>query len=237
MNPKYSIIVGVYNQLGSLPMLLDSLKNQTFRDFEVHFCDDGSDDGSVEFLKSEAASAGVPHYVHVQENKGMRLAKNLNQGVVAAKGDYCLFVMADSFLETDYLEILNDYVGPNHLVCGMRLQVDSIDGKLQGVDIDWRVKKGVVPEQAAVVLSMPWLCLTGNGLTVPTDALHATGGWDEALEGYGGEDNELVARLYFQGYLCWSVPDLHLYHVWHKSKETNMASAEHVISKIEEYAR
>jgi len=233
--PKFSIIVGVYNQLGTLPGLVDSLQRQTFKDFEVHFCDDGSDDGSREYLEGNQAW-GFQSYVHVQEHKGMRLAKNLNQGVVAAQGEYCLFVMADSLLETDYLEILQEYVRPNNLVCGVRVQLDSIDGKLEGVDIDWRVKKGVVPEVPSVVLSMPWLCLTGNGLTIPTDALHATGGWDEQLEGYGGEDNEIVARFYFQGFLCWSVPDLRLYHMWHKSQETNPASAEHTINKIESYA-
>lgn len=240
--PKFSIIVGVYNQRETLPMLIDSLKAQSFKDFEVHFCDDGSTDGSAELASAECASmnqkwTGGRWYLHQQEHKGMRLARNLNQGVAAATGEYCVFVMADSMLEEDYLETLKEYAQPDRIVCGLRIQIDKIDGKIEGVDLDWRVKKGVIPEFPAAIISMPWLCLTGNGLTIPTAAMRAYGAWDESLEGYGGEDNEIIARMYYRGLICWSVPDLRLYHRWHKSQEPNQASVDYTIKKLEAYAR
>lgn len=231
--PKFSIIVGVYNQRETLPDLIRSIKAQTFTDFEVHFCDDGSDDGSLELARE--LSLGFPVEFHRQEHRGMRLARNLNQGIRAARGEYCLLVMADSMLETDYLEILAQYALPDRIVCGVRVQLDTIGGKPQGVDIDWRMKKGVIPEVPAAIISMPWLCLTGNGLTLPTAALRELGPMNEQLEGYGGEDNEIVARFFYAGYICYSVPDLRLYHHWHKSQESNPASAELVLDLIESY--
>lgn len=237
--PRFSIIVGIYNQAETLPALFDSLDRQTFQDFEVHLCDDGSDDPHVAELCDEYVArrgrSGRAFY-HRQEHKGMRLAKNLNQGIKAAQGEYCVFVMADSMLELDYLELLEQWVASDRIVCGIRVQIAKIGDKMEGVDIDWRVKKHAVPEIASVIAEHPWQALTGNGLTIPTDALRLYGPWCEELEGYGGEDNEIVARLYYKGYLCWSVPELRLYHFWHKSKESLPENAHIVHDKIQQYA-
>lgn len=235
--PKFSIIVGIYNQSATLPALIASLNKQNTRDFEVHFCDDGSDDADVKAILESLVAADIPWHYHRQEHKGMRLSKNLNQGIRAARGEYCLFVMADSMLEQDYLEILDEYAAEDRIVCGIRIQLAEIDGKLQGVDMDWRVKKNVVPQFPSVIIEMPWLCLTGNGLAIPTAAMRQYGGWWEKIEGYGGDDNEIIARLYFKGFLCWSVPDLRLYHFWHKSSESNWKNSSLVLDKIAEYER
>lgn len=238
--PKYSIIVGVYNQAATLPALFSSLRKQDFMDYEVHFCDDGSDDNSGDLIREFMLDPvlerfGIEVFYHRQEHKGMRLAKNLNQGIKEAKGEYCFFVMGDSMLEMDYLKVLNEYVAADRLVCGIRVQLDTIAGQLEGVDIDWRVKKNVIPEFSTVVISMPWLCLTGNGLTIPTAGLRELGGWCEEIEDYGGDDNEIVARFFFKGYMCWSVPELRLYHHWHKSRESNALNNELVAGKILQY--
>lgn len=231
MNPKYSIIVGVYNHRKTLPMLIDSLYKQSFKDFEVHFCDDGSDDGTKEFLEDFCGQTQQFAY-HRQEHKGMRLAKNINQGINASKGDYCVFVMGDSFLEEDYLEILNGWVRPDRMICGIRIQLDTIKDKLVGVDMDWRVKKLLVPEVPVVAIASPWRVFTGNGLTIPREAFLTHGNWWESVEGYGGEDNEIVARLFHKGYVPYSVPDLRLYHHWHKAQLTATGNKSKVANKI-----
>ena len=235
MNPKYSIIVGVYNQEKTLPLLIESIMKQTERSFDVHFCDDGSTDDSRALIEGVIASGAFPAYYHRQEHKGMRLARNINQGINAALGEYCVFVMADSMLEQDYLEILNGYVAEHRIVCGIRIQLDTVKGELIAVDMDWRMKKGLVPEFPSVSIAAPWMCLTGNGLTIPTQAFRDYGAWDEKLEGYGGEDNDIVARLFYKGFECWSVPDLRLYHHWHKSKEPNQASTERFMRNLMKY--
>lgn len=236
--PRFSIIVGVYNQAATLPGLIQSIIKQSLPDFEVHFCDDGSTDESGEIIQSFISQAPSGRYFyHRQDHKGMRLARNLNQGIKAARGEYCLLVMADSMLELDYLEILSEYVAPDRVVCGIRIQLAEVAGKLEGVDIDWRVKKNVVPQMASVVMGMPWLSLTGNGLTIPTEAFRLYGGLLEELEGYGGEDNEIIARLFFKGYLMWSVPDLRLYHHWHRSQESTDRNSSIVLDRIAQYER
>lgn len=221
--PKFSIIIGVYNQAENLPKLFEALRLQTYRDFEVHFCDDGSDDESAELIREAcekeniyAGRSEVPrawHY-HRQDHKGYRLAKNLNQGIKAAAGEYVLVIMADSFPDTDYLDTLARYVAPHRVVCGIRIQVH--EGV--GVDVDFRLKKDLIPQENSIVMTRPWNALTGNGIAYPAAALREHGAYNEKIEGYGGEDTELLARLFFKGYIMWSVVDLRLFHNWHKSK-------------------
>ena len=48
--PYFSILVPVYNMAGKMDICLDSIKAQTFTDYEVVFVDDGSTDGSYDML-------------------------------------------------------------------------------------------------------------------------------------------------------------------------------------------
>lgn len=52
MNPKVSIIIPTYQSLGFLPQLVASLKCQVFQDWQALFVDDGSEDGTIDFLKN-----------------------------------------------------------------------------------------------------------------------------------------------------------------------------------------
>lgn len=227
---QFSIITGTYNQKEHLAKLFESLSNQTYKDLEWIVCDDGSTDGTGEYIKSLKADFPIK-YVS-QKNKGARLAKNLNNGIKLAEGLYCVFVMGDSYLELNYLENLVELVGPDFLVCGIRMQVDG--GKL--VDVDWRLKKGLVPSDTMLMVKNPHDFLTGNGLTVPLKAFYEHGLWDESFGGYGGEDVEIIARLYFNGYLCWSSPALALYHHWHKSN-MGLENIKLLNSKLTRYAK
>lgn len=242
MNPKFSIIIGVYNHAKYLPGLFVALETQTFKDFEVHFCDDGSTDETMELIEKFIYSwkglgfQGV--YYHRQSHQGMRLSKNLNQGVKAAKGEYCLFIMGDSMPEMDYLEILSEWVRESRMICGIRVQIDEIGGKIEGVDMDWRLKKHAIPAVNSVVLGQAWSMLTGNGLTIPTKALREHGGWCEEIEGYGGDDNELIGRMYLKAILVpWSIVDLRLYHHWHKDTLSNQKNIDIAARLIQSYAR
>lgn len=47
---KFSLIVGLYNHKKYLRKLIESLENQTYKNFEVIFVDDGSNDGTKEYF-------------------------------------------------------------------------------------------------------------------------------------------------------------------------------------------
>ncbi|MCR5752211.1 MAG: glycosyltransferase [Kiritimatiellae bacterium] len=103
---KASIIIPVCNGETYLRQCLDSIANQTMKDFEVVCVNDGSTDASGAIL-SEYASKDARFRVHSQQNAGVGVARN--RGLEISKGEYVLFVDADDELcEADALERLVD---------------------------------------------------------------------------------------------------------------------------------
>ncbi|MBR5100846.1 MAG: glycosyltransferase family 2 protein [Bacteroidales bacterium] len=99
---RFSIIMPVYNAAKTLAESLESIRRQTFRDFELIFVEDGSTDDSVEMLERFATSADFPcHIVSQLQNQGVAAARN--RGVAAACGEYLAFVDADDRIEPQAL--------------------------------------------------------------------------------------------------------------------------------------
>ena len=96
--PELSFIIPVYNAEEYLPAALDSLKRQTFPDWEAILVDDGSPDGSGA-LCDAAAQADPRFRVIHQKNAGVGAARNA--GLDAAKGTYVHFLDADDSLEPE----------------------------------------------------------------------------------------------------------------------------------------
>lgn len=101
---KLSIIVPVYNVKPFLPACLDSLVNQTIRDYEVILIDDGSTDGSAEIVRDYASR--YPELVRILrvDNGGQGRARNF--GIDMARGEYLGFVDSDDWVEPDMYEKL-----------------------------------------------------------------------------------------------------------------------------------
>lgn len=101
--PKISLIIPVYNSEKYLKKALDSVLNQTFKDFEIIAINDGSTDSSLDILKNYEKRFKNFTIIN-QTNKGVGIAKNV--GIKAAKGDYIVFLDSDDFISCDYLEVL-----------------------------------------------------------------------------------------------------------------------------------
>ncbi len=99
----FSIIIPVYNVAPYLKECLDSIINQTFKDFEVICVNDGSTDNSLEIL-NEYAQKDDRIKVYSQENQGSGVARNY--GLDMAKGKYIAFVDPDDWIELNHLETL-----------------------------------------------------------------------------------------------------------------------------------
>lgn len=90
-----SIIIPTLNEQNHLPILLNQLRKQTFKDFEIIIADAGSKDKTREIAKSfgcKIVRGGLP-------------AKGRNEGAKMAKGDLLFFMDADNiFFGEDFLE-------------------------------------------------------------------------------------------------------------------------------------
>ena len=97
-----SIIIPFYNTEKYIRECLDSIKNQTFSDYECLMIDDGSTDNSRKIAEEYLND---PRFkILGDKHIGFPLSKNL--GLDNAKGDYITFIDSDDFIEKDYLSIL-----------------------------------------------------------------------------------------------------------------------------------
>ena len=111
--PKFSIIIPVYNVEEYLEECLESIINQSFKDFEVICVNDGSTDNSLEILQKYAEN-DERFKVLNQENQGQGVARN--NALNIANGEYILFVDPDDFIELNMLEVFNE-----------RLDIQNVD--------------------------------------------------------------------------------------------------------------
>lgn len=91
---KVSFILPIYNVEKYLGECVESLLQQTYRDFEVVLVDDGSPDNSPALCDAYAEKDSRVRVVHKQ-NGGLSDARNA--GLAVAKGDYVIFVDSDDF--------------------------------------------------------------------------------------------------------------------------------------------
>lgn len=98
-----SVIVPLYNVENVLHYCIDSILNQTYKDFELILVDDGSTDKSGKICDEYADQDSRIRVFH-KENGGVSSARNV--GIDNAKGEYICFVDSDDFVCAVYLEEL-----------------------------------------------------------------------------------------------------------------------------------
>ena len=107
---KISFIVPVYKVEAYLRQCVESLTHQTYRDIEIILVDDGSSDGSPQLCDTLASEDSRIKVIH-KENGGLSDARNA--GLLAATGEYVVFVDGDDFwLDNNALQQLVDVVKP-----------------------------------------------------------------------------------------------------------------------------
>ena len=99
-NLKVTILMSVYNGEKYLRKAVDSILNQTFKDFEFLIINDGSTDKTAEILQSYRD----PRIKIVNNQKNMGLTKSLSRGLGIAKGDYIARMDADDISMPERLE-------------------------------------------------------------------------------------------------------------------------------------
>lgn len=101
--PHISIIVPVYNTERYLSRCIDSILEQSFRDFELLLIDDGSKDGSGVICDEYAAKDRRVKVFH-QANQGVSVARNV--GIENAKGEWIYFPDSDDVIMPGALEMM-----------------------------------------------------------------------------------------------------------------------------------
>lgn len=101
--PKISIVAPVYGVEKYIDQFLESIRRQTFRDFEIILVDDGSKDNCPSILDVFSKEDDRYHVIH-QSNRGVAVARNT--GLCQILGEYVYIVDSDDWLEPTALEVL-----------------------------------------------------------------------------------------------------------------------------------
>ena len=118
---KASIIIGFYNKIELLRKILEALRLQTLQDFEVVIADDGSKPEVVQAIEELQAASPFP-IVHVwHEDQGWRKNIILNKAVMAAHGEYLLFIDGDCIPEPHFVEEHVTEGRPGMVLSGRRI--------------------------------------------------------------------------------------------------------------------
>ena len=101
-DPLVSIVIPNWNGKHFLEECLESLKHQTFKDFETILVDNGSTDRSVEFVSERYGD-----FVRLlQHSKNLGVAAGNNTGIRSSRGRFVIFLNNDTVAQPDWLEKL-----------------------------------------------------------------------------------------------------------------------------------
>ncbi len=106
MHPLISVIIPTFNRLGLLKQTVASVRSQTFKDYELIIVDDGSVDGTSEWLET----LSDVRYV-VQTNSG--IASSRNKGASLSLGKWLAFLDHDDLWDEKKLEVQANFANAN----------------------------------------------------------------------------------------------------------------------------
>lgn len=201
----FSVVIPTYNRRPILTKCLQALERQHYAaDYEVVVVDDGSTDGTVEWLQTSAAE--FPHVRLIQQaHLGPAAARNL--GVEKAQGDTIIFIDSDLVVTVTFLQAHAD-----SLVAGQRSQGDDRLFTYGRVINTCNFDNPTSTPFKVTDFSAAYFA-TGN-VAIARHWLDQAGLFDTQFQLYGWEDLELGVRLKQLELKLIKCPDAVGYH-WH----------------------
>lgn len=197
--PKISVIMGVYNCALTVTAAVEAIIAQTFTDWELIICDDGSTDNTYEILRMLAIQEPRIFLLRNQTNKG--LAPTLNHCLTIARGEYIARMDGDDICNPERFEkelmVLENCPQFSLVSCEMEFYDDN---GVYGISHYQRY-----PEKKDFFKQSPF-CHAGSMMR--SAILKNLGGYNESEEVRRMEDYDLWFRLYKSGYKGCNLPDV-----------------------------
>lgn len=190
-NPKVSIIMGVLNGKDRILTAVDSIRKQTFKNWEFIICDDGSTDGTFELLLDIAKMDQRIKPIKNEVNLG--LARTLNRCLEVSKGEYIARMDDDDYSYPERLAIQVEFLNnhPEYDIVGSA--IDIFDGE----KVLYSKKPISVTPQITDFL---WgSCFEHPTTVFRANKLREVNGYRYAKETRRAEDYDLFMRMYAAG--------------------------------------
>jgi GT2 family glycosyltransferase len=209
------VVVPNWNGKRFLSSCLGSLREQSFKDFETVLVDNGSTDGSVEFVRNHFPEI---RFVLMGENQGFSAAANA--GIKSSTAEYVALLNNDTEVDPGWLEELVR-AAENHPEAGFfatklvdffeRRFLDGAGDALRLSGLPYRLGHG---ERDRGQFDTPAYVFAACGAAAlyRREMLDEIGLFDEDFVSYC-EDGDLSFRAQLAGYRCFYVPDAVVYHI------------------------
>lgn len=195
---RITVLMGIYNCASTLVGALDSLYSQTFQDFKIVLCEDGSSDNTYDVAKAYADKRD--NIILVRNEKNMGLNYTLNRCLEYADTEYCARMDGDDIsLPTRFqkeIEFLDSH--PEYAIVSTQMQHFDAEGI-------FRVGTGKgEPDVRTYPKSVPFChapCM------VRTEAYKAVGGYTVDTKLLRQEDYHLWIKMYKHGYRGYTLDE------------------------------
>lgn len=128
LSPTISVVMPTHNRPAYLAMAIDSVLNQTYKNFEFIIVDNGSDAPTRQILKNFARLDSRIKLIFLPQNKGISYARNLGNDL--ARGKYIVVMDSDDYSVPFRLEAQSEFMEKNkHIALATSLK-KSMDGSL-----------------------------------------------------------------------------------------------------------
>lgn len=246
---KVSIIVAVYKDVESLALIIDALKHQTYKNFEVIIAEDGENSDMRAFV---ASIEGLDVKHTTQEDIGIRKARSQNNGIIASSGEYLIFIDGDCVPYTTFIEAHAALAEEGSVLSGRRVNLSEVltnkikNKHLDVIDIEKRLykyiglafEKNSKYEYGIYFSPTGWIypllsklrkrntSLLGCNFSCFREDMIAINGFDE---GYGetslSDDTDLDWRFRTYGLTIKSCKNVaNMFHLWHTYNERDIGS-------------
>ncbi|MGN0224260.1 MAG: glycosyltransferase family 2 protein [Muribaculaceae bacterium] len=196
--PKISVIMGIFNCAPTLQQALDCLYAQTYQDFEVIMCDDGSSDDTYEIALENAHKHPNVKVIRNQTNCGLNIT--LNNCLAHTRGEYIARMDGDDTCSADRfakeVAILDSH--PEYAIVSTAMAM--FDGN--GV---WGRTKVIAEPQPKDFLQQTRFCHAA--CLVRKEAFDNVGGYSVDKRLLRVEDYHLWVKMYAAGYRGYNIDE------------------------------
>ena len=209
---KLTVLIVNWNGLDHLKKLMPTIKFQTFDDFEILISDQGSTDGSVQWLEHNRI-----RYIENGRNTGF--SGGANSGLRTVKTPYVAILNDDMRLEPNCFELLMDAIERDPKVGAVQGLVANWEGtevESTGLEVTYGSFIATKNKHSPLVrkISRPEEIEMANGSATifRTDAIRKIGFFDEDFNPIYNEDADMSLRLKKAGYKLMLQPSVIIYH-------------------------
>lgn len=193
-----SILMGIYNCAETLPEAIDSILNQTYKDWELILCDDGSKDKTYQVAKKYADKD--PRIILLQNERNLGLNRTLNKCLAVARGEYIARMDGDDICDPTRFEkelaVLK--TEPDIAIVSTDMLFFDENG------VFGRTNKKEYPQRTDFVKNPP---INHAPCLVRKEAYLAVDGYSELEIHRRAQDYHLWAKMYAKGYKAKNISE------------------------------